>query len=269
MARRNPDARRVTFSSIIVECMPKSRFLTDPPETPKSSTALVLGYISQIFGRALKILRLCQTLVPRNARTSTTRAGLAAQSLSKPVLVQLTLCNTGSDQTMLAIGQVHMPKREFIPGQYRADGQDWWFVKSQKTGVCYAVNNGEINFNRYYYGLHEMLRERHPKTLSSGKGRAFSAPSTVRVFGVLLREWRRLGKFPFSCLAFSRVSLGCHLIKRFRVRQGTATSPSRSPIASSSSRPSRSPSQAPNRRSIPKNRCTCTRIRASCAGGSG
>ena len=99
----------------------------------------------------------------------------------------------GSDQVMLGVGQIHMPGVDLIPGEYRVDQVDWYFVKSQKTGHCYPVIDGEVIHDLKFSGIHEMMRERHPGYTPSGRPRGFSSPGMVRVLGVLLIKWRERG----------------------------------------------------------------------------
>jgi hypothetical protein len=88
-----------------------------------------------------------------------------------------------------------MSTKKYFPGDYCVQGADYQFVLCKQTRLYYGSIDGEIDFSFSYASLHELLRDRHPAvTSTSGKQRAFSAKSKVRILNDLLTIWERRGE---------------------------------------------------------------------------
>ncbi len=88
-----------------------------------------------------------------------------------------------------------MRSLKYCPGDYRVDKKDYQFVLCKKTGLYYGHADGITDFSDSYESLNELMRSRHwGVTKTSGKQRAFSVKSKIRILNVLLTEWEDRGE---------------------------------------------------------------------------
>lgn len=85
---------------------------------------------------------------------------------------------------------------KYLQFEYPIDGTVYYSVFDVQACICHDLVEGKKKFQKEFYSVHSYIANRHGqgKKTASGKPKQWSCKSLIRVFGMKLTEWEKLGK---------------------------------------------------------------------------